>query len=170
MANDERWMVIGQVAGPFGVRGEAKIEVLTDYPERFARTERVFVGPRREEYSVESVRPHGGQMLVRLGGIAAPEAVDKLRGQEVAIPREEATQLPDGHYYLEDLIGLEVETTEGEPVGVVRDVIRTGSNDVYVVYRGQEEVLVPAIRDAVTEVDVPAGKIVIQPWVLIPPE
>lgn len=163
-------MVIGQITGSFGVHGEAKVEVLTDFPERFGNLDRVFLGPKHQEYALESVRPHQSLMLVRLAGITTPEAVDKLRGQEMAVPRAEAAPLPEGHYYLEDLIGLRVVSSGGAAVGRVRDVIRTGSNDVYVVWNGAEEFLIPAIRDAVLSVDIPAGIITVEPWVLRPPE
>lgn len=170
MAGDDQWMTVGRMAGPFGLRGEAKVEILTDYPERFRQLERVFLGPRHREYTLLSARPHSGLMLVHLEGIDTPEAVSRLLGQEVMIPRAEAVELPQGHYFLEDLVGLPVETAEGQPVGTIADVLRTGSNDVYVVKTGEGEVLVPGISDAVREVDVPGRRVVIEAWVLLPPQ
>ena len=160
------WMVIGRIVGPFGVRGEMKVEPLTDFPERFRSLKRVYLGDARREAEVLGSRNHKGQILLRLAGIDSPEAVKELRKPELHVPRAEAWSLPEGHYYLDDVIGLQVETTDGATIGEVTDVVRTGSNDVFVVGTGATAVLVPVIKDAVTELDMRARRVVIEPWVL----
>jgi 16S rRNA processing protein RimM len=164
-ASDE-WMLIGEIAGPFGVRGEIKIDPLTDYPERFESTRHVYLGPSRDEYRVERARLHKRQVLAKLAGIDTPEQVEALRRQEVLVPRAEAADLPEGHYYLDDLLGVEVLTADGRMVGAITDIIRTGSNDVYVVGEGRDAVLIPAIKGAITDLDLTARRVVIEPWVL----
>lgn len=166
MAASNMWMVIGEVAGPFGVHGEVKIDPLTDYPERFETLRHVYVGPARHEYPVERARLHKRQVLVKLEGIDTPEQVESLRRQEVLVPRAEAAKLPQGHYYFDDLMGAEVVTTDGRAVGAITDIIRTGSNDVYVVGEGRDAALIPAIKGAVTDLDITARRVVIEPWVL----
>jgi 16S rRNA processing protein RimM len=163
---DARWMPIGRVAGAFGLRGELKVDLLTDFPERFGRLKRVYIGDERREWTVERSRRQGGRVLLKLEGIDSPEAAAKLAGFELAVPRGEAVDLPPGHYYLDDLIGARVVTVDGRDVGPLTEVLRTGSNDVYVVGHGKESILIPAIKDAVEEVDVRAGRVVVQPWVL----
>jgi 16S rRNA processing protein RimM len=77
--------------------------------------------------------------------------------------------LPPGHYYLDDLVGMTVLNVEGEAVGRITDVLRTGSNDVYVVNEGRDSILVPAIRDAIRELDLENGRILVEHWALEPP-
>lgn len=166
MSVSDEWMLIGEIAGPFGVHGEIKIDPLTDYPERFQTLHRVYVGPGRDEYRVERARLHKRQVLATFAGIETPEQVEALRGQEVHVPRAEAAVLPEGHYYLDDLIGVEVLTTDGRAVGTITDIIRTGSNDVYVVGEGRDAALIPAIKGAITDLDLATRRVVIEPWVL----
>lgn len=166
MPVSDEWMLIGEIAGPFGVHGEIKIDPLTDYPERFQTLRHVYVGSARDEYRVDRARLHKRQVLARFAGIETPEQVDGLRGQEVLVPRGEAAKLPEGHYYLDDLIGAEVLTTDGRTVGAITDIIRTGSNDVYVVGEGRDAALIPAIKGAVVDLDLAARRVVIEPWVL----
>jgi 16S rRNA processing protein RimM len=161
-------MAIGRIVGAFGVRGEIKVELLTDFPDRFAALERVLVGPERRPVAVERVRSHKGRVLVKLAGVDTPEAVAALRGAELAVPRDEAVSLPEGHYFLDDVVGCDVVTEEDTPVGTVTDVIRTGSNDVFVIGRGRDERLVPAIGDAIVDLDLASRRIVIRSWVLEP--
>lgn len=163
---DTAWMVIGEVAGPFGVKGEIKVTPLTDYPERFKRLERIYLGPERREHTVEGSRIHHGRILLKLANIDSPEQVAGMRNVELAVPRAEAQPLPPGAYYLDDLIGVQVRTSEHQSLGTITEVLRTGSNDVWVVSNGRETVLVPAISDAVSELNTAARYAVIEPWVL----
>lgn len=159
-------MLIGRVAGPFGVRGEVKIDPLTDFPDRFQELETVYVGPGHDAYRVERARKHRGQVLISLSGIDAPEAVRELRGAEIFVPRAQAAPLPPGHFYLEDAVGLSVQTTDGRDIGTVTDVLVTGSNEVFVVGAGKDAVLIPVIKDAVTELNLDERRVVVEPWVL----
>jgi 16S rRNA processing protein RimM len=162
-------MLIGRVVGGFGVRGEMKVEPLTDFPDRFARLELVYIGPAHQPFRIESSRQHKGRVLLKVVGIGTPEQAAALHDQDVAIPREEAMHLPPGHYYLDDLVGMTVLNVEGEAVGHITDVLRTGSNDVYVVNEGRDSILVPAIRDAIRELDLENGRILVEQWALEPP-
>jgi 16S rRNA processing protein RimM len=157
-------MPIGRIVGPFGVRGEAKVELHTDFPDRFRSLKRVFVGPAHAAMQVERSRRHGGQVLLKLAGVDRPEDVERLREQDVLVPRSEAVTLPEGHYYLSDLLGIEVFTPDGASLGTIADVLRTGSNDVWVVNEGRRELLLPAIKDAVIELDLVARRAVVERW------
>ena len=161
-------MVIGRIVGAFGVHGEAKVELLTDFPDRFKGLEHVLLGPNLEPATITAVRSHKGRLLIRLEGVETPEAVDALRGAELAVPREEAVQLPEGHFYLEEVIGCVVESVTGLRVGEVTDVLRTGSNDVLVVGAGNDAPLIPMIRDAIADMNLRERRIVIEDWVLEP--
>lgn len=159
-------MLVGRIAGPFGVRGEIKIDPFTDFPDRFGDLTSIYVGARRDSYAVEHGRKHRGQILVSLEGISSPEAVRELRGADIFVPRSEAAPLPPGHFYLEDAVGLTVQTSDGQAVGTVTDVLKTGSNEVFVVGAGKEAILIPVIKDAVTELNLEERRVVVEPWVL----
>ncbi|HEY8684846.1 MAG TPA: ribosome maturation factor RimM, partial [Chloroflexota bacterium] len=120
----------------------------------------------RQQYDVIRSRLHQGRILLQLGGLDTPEQVAALGRVEISVPRAEAVPLPEGAFYLDDLIGVRVRTTEGGDVGHITDVLRTGSNDVWIVGHGKQSVLIPAIADAVQELNVEAKYAVILPWVL----
>jgi 16S rRNA processing protein RimM len=160
------WMLIGRVAGAFGVRGELKVELRTDFPERFNRLPCIYLGRERTRFQVERSRTHQGRPLLKLVGVDTPEKIDGLRGEDIFVPRSEAVPLPEGQYFLDDLIGMVVESADGERIGTISDVLRTGANDVYVVNEGRNAVLVPAIKDAILSLDVDARRVVVERWVL----
>lgn len=156
------WTLIGRVVGAFGVRGEMKVQSFSAFPDRFKNLKEVYVGDQYRRHEVIGSRFHKYELL-RLSGIDTPEQVNALRGSDLWIPRSEAMALPEGEYYADDIIGLTVETTQGQVIGQVTDLLETPANDVYVV-RGQHgEVLVPAIRDVVRELDVVGGRIIVDP-------
>lgn len=159
-------MLIGRIVGAFGVRGEIKVEPLTDFPERFGALQRIYLGAGREPRAVEGTRRHKGLVLLRLPGIETPEEVKALAQTEIFVPRSEAATLPEGHFFLGDMVGMEVVTTDGRPVGPIREVIRTGSNDVFVARGAGGDVLIPVIKDAVRDLDLAGRRVTIEPWVL----
>lgn len=160
------WMLIGRVASPFGVHGEFRVELHTDFPDRFTSLRRVYLGSRREAFEIQRARRQGDQVLLKLKGVDAPEAVRALGRPDLYVPRQDATPLPEGRFYLDDVVGMEVVTEDGRRVGEVSDVLETGSNEVFVVGRGREEILVPVIKDAVLRLDLEGRTIVIDDWVL----
>jgi 16S rRNA processing protein RimM len=210
-----------------GVKGELSCEIVTDYPERFRKTTRVFlsppprrpkpgvapargtggarttpggegdsggraatgdVGPGRltpgaeervtveapgasaapdpREYRVERARvvPHsrGVALVLGLDAVADREAADALRGWLVQVPEDEAWKLPKGQYYWHQIIGLVVVTVEGRRLGTVADILETGANDVYVVKREGEDLLLPAIKDVIKEIAPERGEMVVE--------
>jgi 16S rRNA processing protein RimM len=159
-------MVIGEVAGAFGVRGEIKVTSFTDFPDRFNDLKSIFLGPGRQQYDVSGIRVHQGRILLQLTGIHTPEQVAALGHADISVPRAEAMPLPEGGYFLEDVIGVRVRTTDDTDLGYITDVLRTGSNDVWVVGRGKQSVLIPAIAAAVQELNIEEKYAVILPWVL----
>ncbi|MBI4787915.1 MAG: 16S rRNA processing protein RimM [Chloroflexi bacterium] len=157
-------MIIGRVLKPWSYHGELKIEILTDFPERFASLRTVYVGDDAKPFSVEHARLHGNAVLLKLQGIDSTEAGNKLREQLVQIPTDEQVPLPKGKYYLYQLVGLKVKTTSGLDLGEVVQVLDTaGANDVYVVRDGRREILIPAIEPVVKEIDLGRGEMIIEP-------
>lgn len=150
-----RYLAIGKIVRAHGLRGEVSAAVLTEFPERFDTTEWVYVGNETEAtaYRLESYRWHQANVLLTLAGVTDRTQAEALRGQFVQIPLAEAVALPEGSYYLYQLIGLKVQTTGGEFLGTISDVMETGANDVYIVEQNGREILLPAIPNVVKSVD-----------------
>jgi 16S rRNA processing protein RimM len=159
-------LAIGRVAGAHGILGELKVDILTDEPTRFARLNEVYVGREQEEPQLRQLagfRFHHRRVLLRLQGCDDRTTAEGLRGAYIQVPIEEALALQDGEYYEHQIVGLAVWTTAGERLGEVVEILYTGANDVYVVKEpGRREVLLPAIADVVIEVDLEAGRLVVQ--------
>jgi 16S rRNA processing protein RimM len=145
------------VIGPWGVRGELKLQVLTSFPEQLGRLMRVYIGPEAVSHAVTRFRRHRGNMLLLLADVRDRNAAEELRGQLVQIAREDAVPLEPGQFYEHQIIGLNVVTTDGEPLGQVVEVLATGANDVYVVHGPRGEVLLPARVEVVREIDLDSG-------------
>ena len=156
-------MQVGLVVVPHGVRGEVKVQATTDSPDRFARLKSVHVGPDRRPMEVAGARTQGDRVILRLAAVADRDAAEALRGQGLYVRRSEVPPLPEGRYYHDQIIGLRVLTTGGEPLGTVREILETGNNDVYVTSDGSREVLIPAIREVVRRIDLEAGELVVDP-------
>jgi 16S rRNA processing protein RimM len=157
-------ITIGRVAKPFGVKGEMKIEPMTDFPERFKDLRRAYlVSPAGNEIvcTVQSVRYAGGVPYLLFGGYDSPEKGRTLNGWFVKVPEEETVPLPEGSYYWFELIGMEVFSEDGDKLGTIVDIFETGSNDVYVVKRGRKEIYLPATQEVIRQVDRTAKRMII---------
>lgn len=159
------YLAVGRIVKPHGVHGEVSMTVLTDFPERFETTTEFYLGDEHEAdlYELESFRWHKQHLLLKFKGVADRNDAEELRGLLVQIPIAEATPLPEGSYYLYQLIGLQVITIDGERLGTVDSIIETGANDVYVVKNdAKKELLLPAIPDVVKSVDLEAKQITVE--------
>ncbi|MDY6917945.1 MAG: ribosome maturation factor RimM [Chloroflexota bacterium] len=153
-------VVVGRVVAPWGVKGEMKVEVMTDFPERFSPDEHVYIEGRR--VAIEKSRWHKGTVILKLAGIETVEAAEALRGQFLEVPRAQLQALEEGEFYEFQIVGLAVWTTGGRLLGRVERVLRTGNNDVYVVAGEGGEVLIPAIDDVVKSVDLDRRRITVE--------
>jgi 16S rRNA processing protein RimM len=166
------YLQVARVLRPHGIRGDLRVQVITSFPERLLKLKRVFVGPAAESYragrqalqAYSVTRAHhdkNDHWLIHLGGVDSREAADKLREMLLFVALEEAVPLEENEYYLYQLIGLEVLTVDGQPLGKLIEVLETGANDVFIV-RGETygEVLLPVIDGAIQSVDLEAGQMV----------
>ncbi len=139
------------------------MEVFTDYPEHITEVPAVYVGPDRRRYEVKRARLHKKRVLLHLKGVENRDAAEALRGQLVEVAIEDAVSLETDEYYEFQLVGLQIETESGEDLGELVEILDTqGANDVYVVYGLHGEILLPAIEDVIREVDLDAGRMVVQ--------
>ncbi|HEY0756718.1 MAG TPA: ribosome maturation factor RimM [Ktedonobacteraceae bacterium] len=168
------WATIGQVVALFGVRGEVKVRLLTDIPDRFQQLEAIHAGPDHRLYLIERVRPHKGEMIVlKLVGIDDASTAESLRLQELCIPLDQLAKLPPDSYYQHDILGLQVITLAGHELGPITEIIETGSNDVYEI-KGQDgkQLMIPAIKAVIKQVDLIRRTMYIDPLpgLLEPPD
>ena len=154
------YVAVGRVLAPWGLRGDVKVEPLTDFPQRFAAGGRVWAGG--VTYVIERYRWQRGQVFLKLAGIDSVTAAEALRHRLLEVPEDELRPLGEGEYYHFQILGLEVKTTAGEVLGRVEQIISTGSNDVFVVRGPRGEVLIPAVDDVVKSVDPTAGRIEVE--------
>jgi len=155
--SETEWATIGHIVAPFGIRGELRVHLMTDIPDRFAQLETIYLGPEHTPRRILAVRPHKGETVVlRLQGVDDANTADTLRKVALMIPLSQLAKLPADSYYHHDILGLQVVTLKGQSIGTIVDIIATGGNDVYVI-RGEngggKENLIPAIKDVVKQID-----------------
>ena len=158
----EKLISIGKIVAPHGVRGDVRVIPLTDFPERFKILKSVQLD-NGVILEVEHVKYHKQFVLIKFRGLNSMNEVEKLRNSVLKVERKDAFPLPAGHYYQFDIIGLNVYTIDDDHLGVITDILQTGSNDVYVTEKGGEKpLLIPALKDVVKVIDIEKGKMVVQ--------
>jgi len=167
MSHEEWNLTIGEIVAPFGLAGDVKVRLETDFPERFARLKQVCLrwptGQSRL-FDVEATRLHKGQILLKLRGVATIDAAETLRNTFVQVRVQEAVPLPAGEFYIYDLIGCDVVTIESRLLGKVASVLRGGiANDVLVIGEGKQELLLPMVHDVVRNIDIVGRRITVSP-------
>ena len=157
---DSQYIAIGRFLASWGTHGEIKVEVLTDFPQRFSPQRDVWVN--HKTMTIEGCRWHRGKAILKLVGIDNVESAEKLRGQFLEIPQSQINPLAENEYYQFQILGLDVWTADNEFLGKIERIISTGSNDVYVVSTEDGEVLIPSIEDVVKSVDLDAGRMTVE--------
>lgn len=158
------YLILGYVLRPHGVRGELRVSAMTDFPERVAKLKQVYFSRNPEKpvdvivHNVEAARLHQDYILLKLQDINDRDQADAFREYAVMVDMKNAVPLEDDEYYLYQLIGLTVKTADGTEIGTITDVFETGANDVYVVQNQRHgEILVPAHKETLVDIDVDAG-------------
>ncbi len=164
---EPRYLLVGRVLRPHGVRGELRVAILTGYPDRLAQHSHFYLAHAKSpdvvrRYAVKGLRLHKKSLLIKLHGCDDRNAADELRGMLVQIPIEDAVPLEEGEYYLFQLVGVRVEAESGEWLGKIVQVIETGANEVYVVRGPRGEVLLPGVDDVVLELDIESRRMVVR--------
>ncbi len=148
-------IIIGKILSPHGVKGELKVMPLTDYPDRFFRTDFVWIDGIDHLVELETVREQTDKFLIKFRGVNDRDEAAKLSNRYLTVDREQAITPPPGYYYHFQIIGLQVFDTRGALLGKLTDIIETGANDVYVVQReGKKDLLIPALKSIVQVIDV----------------
>ncbi len=158
---EPRYLAIGRVVRPFGLQGELRVQLLTEYPQQLVRLRTVYVGPAAEPWTVESVRLHKDAALLKLTGCDDRAAAEALRGALVQIALEDAVPLEEDEYYEHQIVGMTVLEEDGTLLGKVTEIISTGANDVFVVVGPEGELLLPVIESVILEIDLDADRMVV---------
>lgn len=163
----EKYLRVGLIQRPHGVRGMVKLMPLTEDIGRFNGLKEAYLERNGAFEPVEaldiSAQPEA--VLLRLSGCESREAAEALRGLYLCVDRAHAVKLPAGRYFVADMIGCAVEDTHGTPLGLLTEVLETGANDVYVI-EGERRLMVPALKKLLALVDVERKRVVLDAAVL----
>lgn len=160
----EKYLELGQIVNTFGIRGQVKVKPFTDDIKKFDTFKEIFVEKKNQlqSFQIEKVNYIKGMVILKLKGIETPEQAETLRNCYIKMDRKNAKKLPEGTYYIADLIGLDVYSDEDELLGKVDYIYNTGSSDIYVVKNDEgKEILLPAIKDVLKQVDLENKKIIV---------
>ncbi len=134
--------------------------ILTGFPERIRAGTHLFIGPEYQPVKVRQRRPSGKKLLLTLDGVQSREQAEALRNVMVYIRGEEVPPLPEGEYYHHELLGMRVQSEEGQDLGVLEEILPTGANDVFLIrLPNGRELLLPVIVGILLDVDVQAQQI-----------
>lgn len=153
----EDMLRVGVFANTHGVRGEIKVFPTTDDVKRFKKLKKVYLDLGKEtlEWEIQSVKFFKNLVILKFKGIDNINDIEKYKGKDLLIKREQALPLAKDEYYICDIIGAEVVEEDGNTVGTLKEVLQTGANDVYVVATKEgDEILLPVIPDCVKDLDV----------------
>ena len=160
----KEYLELGQIVNVKGFKGEVKINSFAEDSTVFERLPKVFLKSKNKmlEKQIEKVGYNKNQVILKFKDCNSIEEAESLRNMYLLVKREELGELPEGVYYIVDLIGLEVYTEQNELLGKVDDIYSTGANDIYVVKdeMGKQKLL-PGIPDVIQKIDIENGKIIV---------
>ena len=154
-------ILIGKITSAVGLKGEVNVYNYSDSVEIYENTPEIFVDDERMK--VLGVRTQKNMVILRLAGIDDRNAAEKARGREIFVTEEDLPELPEGEYYVRDLIGMTVVTTDGETLGEVSDVIQNTAQDLFEVRMDSgRKVLIPRVDAFVKDIDAQQRRICVQ--------
>ncbi len=165
MAGNNELITVGQILNTQGIKGEVKVRSLTDYPERFQAGSR-FVFDKNgqtQTLTLEIVRQHNNFLIIKFREIQDMDSAEALKNGELKITKDQLVRLPEDTYFIFEILDMEVRTEEGLILGRIKDVVKTGSNDVYVVAGENKDYLIPALKNIVINVDKTNKLMIIKP-------
>jgi 16S rRNA processing protein RimM len=158
-------VTIGKCIKPHGLHGEIRVKAITDFPERFEQTEKVFAHQEKDPVrplEIASVRENHGGFLIKFVGIDSLTEADKLRGHFLSVPDDELVALEEDEYWHWQLEGLRAVSPGGGAIGVLKEVVQSPAHDLYLIedVHGKTH-WVPAVRQYVPEIDIENGRVVV---------
>jgi len=165
-AGEDDLISVARIARPQGHRGAVIADLLTDFPERFARLGKAYVkraDGRLLDLDLENSRLHKGRIVLKFAGYDSVNRAEELRDARVMVTRDQLVELPEDAYYDFDLIGCEVAVAAGQRLGRVEEVQNYGAAPLLVVRDGQREILIPLVLSICVEIDTERKRIVVNP-------
>lgn len=158
------YISIGQITNTYGIKGELKVYPLTDDISRFTNLKEVFIEKNSVlgNLKVEYAKYLNNMIVIKLKGIDDIDNANLYRNKYIKVHRKDAVKLPEGAYFICDVIGAKVYTTEGQYLGTVSDVLQTGSNDVYIVRDNDKEILIPALKSIFKDLSIENKKMIVE--------
>jgi len=163
--SSEKLLLVGKVIKPHGVKGLISVWSYARTIESFLYSDTVFFKQEHQEpvkYTVLDVSPHKNRFLMRIKGVESFEDAKSLRGSDILVDKKHLVKNSDDEYYWFELINMKVYLDSGKYMGVIKGILPTGSNDVYVVKQDDSEFLIPAIHDVVKKIDLNKGEMIIR--------
>jgi len=166
MSSPSDLLAIGKITGTHGIRGTVKVHLFSGDDSTLRAVKELVLrhgDGRQQTLTVVALQGHGRKTLLSLKGYGSINDVLPLVGGDLMARRDQLPETDEGEYYWVDLIGLRVVTDDGAELGTLREIIETGSNDVYVVQGREKEYLIPALADVVSSIDLEAGTMTVTP-------
>ena len=159
----ENLLQVGVITTTHGIRGEVKVFPTTDDPRRFEELSSILLDTGKElcELEIQRVKYFKQFVILKFRDVDDINEIEPYKGKSLYVTRDMAVPLEENEYYIADLIGMDVFLEDGSLFGRIKDVLETGANDVYIVQTQEKEVLIPAIKDCILQVDVELNKMVI---------
>lgn len=162
----EDLLQVGVISSTHGIAGEVKVFPTTDDNKRFKKLKQVKLdtGKTFLDLEIQSVKFFKQMVILKFKGIDSINDIEKYKGRSLFVTRENAVRLEKDEYFIADLMNLQVRLEDGSEFGILKDVMQTGANDVYVIESNEHgEVLLPAIKECIIQVNVEEGYITIRP-------
>lgn len=154
-ATDKK-IIIGKIGAAHGVRGDMKVYPLTDFPDRFNTIKKAFIDDK--EIDIISTRYQNNFVVMKVKGVNSREEVARYTNKLLKINRSDVPPLNEGEYYSFDIIGLKVINQDDVVLGEIIEILKTGSNDVYITKTPEgKQLLIPALKKVVTEINIEDG-------------
>ena len=159
----QEYLLLGEIVRPQGIRGEVKVRHYTDDPERFYDLDVVFLkrGENYDEVNVEDARVQGDDVYLKLEGVDDRNEAEKLRNIQLWVDRDNAVELGEDEVFIADILGAKAFDTKGNPVGVLKDVLTPGGVDVFVLKTPKGNLMFPALKEVLLEMNADEGKLVL---------
>ncbi len=159
----QEYLLLGEIVRPQGIRGEVKVRHYTDDPERFYDLEVVFLkrGENYDEMNVEDARVQGDDVYLKLEGIDDRNEAEKLRNIQLWVDRDNAVELGEDEVFIADILGAKAFDTKGNQVGILKDVLTPGGVDVFVLKTPKGNLMFPALKEVLLEMNADEGKLVL---------
>lgn len=157
---------VGKISKSVGLKGEVRVTLLTDSPDRFRALKTVWLGSEEAtatRYNIESVRVSPAAVVMQVEKVQTRTSADALRGQFVFVADNDEVKPKKGSYFIHEIVGMTVVDEAGMTIGTVQEVMKLPAHDVWVVTSGEKEFLIPAVKEVIRSVDVGRRTVVIRP-------